>query len=50
MSAASVSAACSHEHRYLLDTGIISLGDCAVVSTDTDFAAVPRLSVENWTV
>ena len=28
----------------------LSLGDCTLVSTDTDFAAVSHLSVENWTV
>jgi tRNA(fMet)-specific endonuclease VapC len=26
----------------------LSLGDCAVVSTDTYLCAVPGLSVENW--
>ena len=28
----------------------LSLGQCTVVSTDTDLAAVPGLSVENWAV
>jgi tRNA(fMet)-specific endonuclease VapC len=28
----------------------ISLGNCTVVSADTDFAAVPGLTVEDWTV
>jgi tRNA(fMet)-specific endonuclease VapC len=27
-----------------------SLGDCTVVSADSDLAAVPGLTVENWTV
>jgi len=27
----------------------ISLGNCTVVSTDSDLAAVPGLTVENWT-
>ena len=26
----------------------LSLGDCTVVSTDTDLSAVPGLSVESW--
>jgi len=26
----------------------LTLGDCRMVSADSDFAAVPRLSVENW--
>lgn len=26
-----------------------TLGDCTVVSSDTDLAAVPGLTVENWT-
>ena len=38
--------------RFLLDTGIaavaLTLGNCAVVSKDSDLAAVPGLSVENW--
>jgi tRNA(fMet)-specific endonuclease VapC len=25
-----------------------TLGDCTVVSADTDLAAVPGLAVENW--
>ncbi len=28
----------------------LSLGDCAVVSADSDLAAVPGLTVENWLV
>lgn len=28
----------------------ISLGSCTVVTADSDFSAVPRLSVENWKV
>ena len=28
----------------------ISLGNCTVVSSDSDFSAVPGLSVEDWTV
>jgi tRNA(fMet)-specific endonuclease VapC len=28
----------------------LTLGRCTVVSVDTDFAAVPDLSVENWVV
>jgi tRNA(fMet)-specific endonuclease VapC len=27
----------------------LTLGNCTVVTTDTDLAAVPGLSVENWT-
>ncbi len=27
----------------------LSLGNCTVVSADSDLAAVPRLTVENWT-
>ena len=27
-----------------------TLGTCMIVSTDTDFVAVPGLSVENWTI
>ena len=27
----------------------LSLGSCAVVSADSDLAAVPKLMVENWT-
>jgi tRNA(fMet)-specific endonuclease VapC len=26
----------------------LSLGNCTVVSNDTDLAAVPGLTVENW--
>jgi tRNA(fMet)-specific endonuclease VapC len=26
----------------------LSLGDCTVVSADSDFLAVPGLAVENW--
>ena len=26
----------------------LSLGDCTVVSTDSDLLAVPGLTVENW--
>jgi tRNA(fMet)-specific endonuclease VapC len=26
----------------------LALGDCTVVSTDSDLAAVPELAVENW--
>jgi tRNA(fMet)-specific endonuclease VapC len=26
----------------------LSIGDCTVVSSDTDLAAVPGLPVENW--
>jgi tRNA(fMet)-specific endonuclease VapC len=26
----------------------LSLGNCTVVTTDSDLAAVPGLSVENW--
>lgn len=28
----------------------LNLGNCTVVSTDSDFAAVPGLSLENWRV
>jgi tRNA(fMet)-specific endonuclease VapC len=28
----------------------LSLGNCTVVSDDTDLLAVPGLSVENWAV
>jgi tRNA(fMet)-specific endonuclease VapC len=28
----------------------LSLGDCTVVSADSDLVAVPGLTVENWTV
>jgi tRNA(fMet)-specific endonuclease VapC len=45
--------------RFLLDTGIagdfvqiaaiaLTLGNCTVVSTDSDLSAVPGLTVENW--
>jgi len=45
--------------RYLLDTGIagdfiqiaaiaLSLGNCTVVTTDTDLSTVTGLSVESW--
>jgi len=47
--------------RYLLDTGMaqdfinsqiaaiaFSLGNCTVVSADSDLGAVPGLTVENW--
>jgi tRNA(fMet)-specific endonuclease VapC len=27
-----------------------SLGDCSVVSADSDLAAVPGLTVENWAI
>lgn len=27
----------------------LTLGNCTVVTTDTDFAAVPGLRIENWT-
>jgi len=26
----------------------LSLGDCAVVTTDRDYLSVPRLTIENW--
>jgi tRNA(fMet)-specific endonuclease VapC len=28
----------------------LSLGNCTVVSSDSDLSAVPRLDVENWAV
>jgi hypothetical protein len=40
-------------HRYGVDeiaAIALSLGRCTVVTIDTDFAAVPGLSVENWLV
>jgi len=27
----------------------LTLGDCTVVTSDSDFAAVPGLAVEDWT-
>jgi tRNA(fMet)-specific endonuclease VapC len=32
----------------MLASVALSLGDCTVVSADTDLAAVPGLTVENW--
>jgi tRNA(fMet)-specific endonuclease VapC len=26
----------------------LGLGDCVIVSSDSDFQAVPKLRVENW--
>lgn len=38
--------------RFLLDIQIaavaFALGNCTVVTSDSDLAAVPGLSVENW--
>jgi tRNA(fMet)-specific endonuclease VapC len=36
--------------RFILAAIALTLGNCVVVTTDTDLAAVPGLRTENWTL